>query len=188
MSQSLLYTQKNKKSTLILDFFRNFTYNIHMKMKLIVLGKIKEACLKGGIAEYAKRLSRFCDLKIIELADEKIPDNPSEAECRAVLEKEGEKILKQIAPNDYVISLCVEGKQMPSEAFAETIEKIGSAGFGSVAIVIGGSLGLSERVKSASRLKLSFSKMTFPHQLMRLILTEQLYRAFKIINHETYHK
>lgn len=159
-----------------------------MKIKLIVLGKIKETYLKDGIAEYAKRLSRFCDLQIIELPDEKIPDTPSEAQSLAVLEKEGEKILKHISGTDYIISLCVEGRQMPSEGLAEVLETAANNGFSTIAFIIGGSLGLSARVKNQSHLKLSFSKFTFPHQLMRLILIEQIYRAFKINNHETYHK
>lgn len=159
-----------------------------MKIKLIVLGKLKEKYLKDGIAEYGKRLSRFCDFKIIELADEKIPDNPSPAEEQTVLKKEGEKVLKQLQPNDYVIPLCVEGTLLSSEQLAKTIENAGNNGFNSIAFIIGGSLGLADEVKKAGHIKLSFSKMTFPHQLMRLCLTEQIYRAFKINNNETYHK
>lgn len=155
---------------------------------MIVLGKLKEKYLKDGIAEYGKRLSRFCDFKIIELADEKIPDNPSPAQEKEVLKKEGEKVLKQLQPNDYVIPLCVEGTCLSSEQLAKTIENAGNNGFSSIAFIIGGSLGLSEEVKKAGHLKLSFSKMTFPHQLIRLCLTEQIYRAFKINNNETYHK
>ena len=159
-----------------------------MKIKLIVLGKIKEQYLKDGIAEYTKRLSRFCDLEMLELPDEKIPDNPSAAQCQSVLEKEGARILKHIAPTDYCITLCVEGTQMSSEKLAQTMEVIATGGYGTIAFIIGGSLGLSEAVKQQSQLRLSFSKCTFPHQLMRLILTEQIYRSFKINRNETYHK
>ena len=159
-----------------------------MKIKIIVTGKLKEKYLKNGIAEYEKRLSRFCDLKIIELPDEKIPDNASPAQEKAILEKEGERVLKQLSPSDFVIPLCVEGKFLSSEELAETIEKTTTSGTNSIAFIIGGSLGLSDEVKRMGNLKLSFSKMTFPHQLMRLILTEQIYRAFKINSNESYHK
>lgn len=159
-----------------------------MKIKIIVTGKLKEKYLKDGIAEYEKRLSRFCDLKIIELPDEKIPDNASPAQEKAILEKEGERVLKQLSSSDFVIPLCVEGKLLSSEELADTIEKTTTAGTNSIAFIIGGSLGLSDEVKRVGNLKLSFSKMTFPHQLMRLCLIEQIYRAFKINNNETYHK
>ena len=159
-----------------------------MKIKIIVTGKLKEKYLKDGIAEYEKRLSRFCDLKIIELPDEKIPDNASPAQEKAILEKEGERVLKQLSPADFVIPLCVEGKLLSSEELAETIEKTTTSGTNSIAFIIGGSLGLSDEVKKMGNLKLSFSKMTFPHQLMRLCLIEQIYRAFKINANETYHK
>ncbi len=159
-----------------------------MKIKLICVGKLKEKYLRDAIAEYSKRLSRFCDFKITELPDEKIPDNASAAEEARVIEAEAERILKSISPSDCVISLCVEGKQQSSEEFASYIDRLCTSGKSSIVFVIGGSLGLSERVKSASLLRLGFSKMTFPHQLMRLILSEQIYRAFKINSNEKYHK
>lgn len=159
-----------------------------MKIKIIVLGKMKEKYLKDGIAEYEKRLSRFCDFSILEFADEKIPDRASETERQAILVKEGERVLKAISPSDFVIALCIEGKALSSEELAKTIEKTTLSGCNSIAFVIGGSLGLSDEVKARADFKLSFSKMTFPHQLMRLCLAEQIYRAFKINNNETYHK
>lgn len=155
---------------------------------MIVLGKLKEKYLKDGIGEYVKRMSRFCDTEIIELNDEKIPDNPSQSEEKAVLAKEAERIKKHIGQKDYVISLCVEGKQLTSEELASKMSDISLSGYSTVDFIIGGSLGLDPEIKQLSHLKLSFSKFTFPHQLMRLILTEQLYRAFKINNNETYHK
>ena len=159
-----------------------------MKIKLITLGKLKETYLKDGIGEYVKRMSRFCDTEIIELNDEKIPDNPSQSEEKAVLAKEAERIKKHIGQKDYVISLCVEGKQLTSEKLAAKMSDISLSGYSTVDFIIGGSLGLDPEIKQLSHLKLSFSKFTVPHQLMRLILTEQLYRAFKINNNETYHK
>lgn len=159
-----------------------------MKIKIICVGKLKEKYLKEGIEEYLKRLKRFADVEITELADEKIPDNPSGGEMDIVISKEGEKILKHIGKNDYIISLCVEGKQLESERFAETISQITTFNSSTITFIIGGSLGIDRRIKEMSNLKLSFSKMTFPHQLMRLVLLEQIYRAFKINNREEYHK
>ena len=159
-----------------------------MKIKIVCVGKLKEKYLKDAIDEYTKRLSRFCTARITELSDEKIPDNPSLAEEEKVLEAEGEKILKCISPSDYVISLCVEGKALSSEEFAQKLSDIALSGKSTICFVIGGSLGLSQRVKARSDFRLSFSKMTFPHQLMRVFLTEQIYRAFKINSNEKYHK
>ena len=159
-----------------------------MKIKIICVGKIKEKYLKDAIEEYSKRISRFAKLEIIELGDEKIPDNASGAEEEKILKTEGEKILKHIAPKDYVISLCVEGKNISSQELAQKIDAVTLDGSSTIAFIIGGSLGLDNSVKSASSFKLSFSKMTFPHQLMRVILLEQVYRAFKINANEEYHK
>ncbi len=159
-----------------------------MKIRIICVGKIKEKYLKDAIAEYAKRLSRFCTFEVCELSDEKIPDNPSPAECEQVLKSEGEAILKRISKDSYVISLCVEGKSMSSEEFASKMRSITIGGKSTIDLIIGGSLGLHDSVKSRSDLKLSFSSFTFPHQLMRLILAEQIYRAFKINANEEYHK
>ena len=159
-----------------------------MKIKIVCVGKLKEKYLKDAIDEYTKRLSRFCTVQIIELSDEKIPDNPSLSEEEKVLELEGEKILKNISPSDYVFSLCVEGKALTSEEFAQKLSDIALSGKSTICFVIGGSLGLSKGVKARSDFRLSFSKMTFPHQLMRVFLTEQIYRAFKINANEKYHK
>lgn len=159
-----------------------------MKIKIICIGKLKEKYLKDAISEYSKRLSRFCSFEITELSDEKIPDNASVAEEQKVLNAEGEKILKCISPTDYVISLCVEGIEMSSEDFAKKLSSLSLGGKSSISFIIGGSLGLSDEVKSRSDYRLSFSKMTFPHQLMRVFLTEQIYRAFKINANEKYHK
>ncbi|MGE4284163.1 MAG: 23S rRNA (pseudouridine(1915)-N(3))-methyltransferase RlmH, partial [Clostridia bacterium] len=141
-----------------------------------------------GINEYAKRLSRYCKLDIIELNDEKIPDNASEKEEEIVRTTEGQKILNHIKEGSYTIALCIEGKQIDSLELSQTIEKVAVSGQSTINFIIGGSVGLSDEVKSKADYKLSFSKLTFPHQLMRLILLEQIYRSFKIINNETYHK
>ena len=159
-----------------------------MNINIIAVGKIKEDFLKKGCAEYEKRLSRFCKLNIIEVSDEAMSDRPSESERDAVLKKEGAKILNAIKNTDVLISLCVEGKQMPSEQFAEFMKDSCVSGASSFTFVIGGSLGLLSEIKEKSKLRLSFSKMTFPHQLMRMVLLEQIYRAFKINAGESYHK
>ncbi len=159
-----------------------------MKIKIICLGKLKEKYLRDAIDEYSKRLSRFCTLEIKELSDEKIPDNASAAQEQKILETEAGKIKKYVSDDDYVISLCVEGKQISSEALAGRISEITLSGKSTICFIIGGSLGLDESIKKMSDLRLSFSLMTFPHQLMRVILTEQIYRAFKINSNEKYHK
>lgn len=159
-----------------------------MKIRIVCVGKIKEKYLKDGIAEYAKRLSRFCTFEVCELPDIKIPDNPSQAECEKLLRDEGDSILKHLGKDSYVITLCVEGKAMSSEELAQKIASVTLMGRSNVDFVIGGSLGLSDEVKRRSDLRLSFSSFTFPHQLMRLILSEQIYRAFKINANEEYHK
>ena len=159
-----------------------------MKIKIICVGKIKEKYLKDAIDEYSKRISRFSNIEIIEINDEKIPDNASNAEEQKVIKTEGEKIQKYISPKDYVIALCVEGKNISSEELANKISDITLSGASNIAFIIGGSLGIYEEIKKSSNFKLSFSKMTFPHQLMRVILLEQIYRAFKINANEEYHK
>lgn len=159
-----------------------------MKIKIICVGKIKEKYFADGIKEYTKRLSRFCKLEICEAADEKIPDNASEKEALAVLDSEGAKIEKYIGKGDYVIALCVEGKNISSTDLAKKFSEIQLSGKSGITFIIGGSLGICDRVKNMSDFRLSFSKMTFPHQLMRLVLTEQIYRAFKINANEEYHK
>ena len=158
------------------------------RSNIVCVGKIKEKYLKLGIDEFKKRLSKYCKLEIIELEDEKAPENLSDKEMLMIKEKEGKKILSKIKDNSYVIALAIDGKNLSSEELAETINKLGVRGISNITFVIGGSLGLSDEVLSRADYKLSFSKMTFPHQLMRLILLEQVYRAYRINNGEPYHK
>ena len=159
-----------------------------MKITLITVGKIKERFFEDAIAEYSKRLSRYCKLEIIQVADEKTPDGASENVERQIKEKEGNRILSHISDNDYVIALAINGKERDSVELAEHIKALGLHGKSSLTFVIGGSLGLSEEVLKRADEKLSFSKMTFPHQLMRVILSEQIYRSYRIIHGEPYHK
>ena len=149
-----------------------------MRINIVCVGKIKEKYLKLGIDEFKKRLSKYCKLEIIELEDEKAPENLSDKEMLIIKEKEGKKILSKIKDNSYVIALAIDGKNLSSEELAQTINKLGVRGVSNITFVIGGSLGLSDEVLSRADYKLSFSKMTFPHQLMRLILLEQVYRAY----------
>ncbi len=158
--------------------------NIH----LIVVGKIKEKYFTDAIGEYSKRLGRYCNLNIIEVKDEPTPDNPSEREIELVLEKEGERIEAKIPKNAYLVPLCIEGKQLESVEFADFFGKTANDGKNDIAFVIGGSLGICGRIKQRADFKLSFSKMTFPHQLMRVVLLEQIYRAFNINGGGKYHK
>lgn len=155
---------------------------------VLTVGKIKEDYLTMAIEEYSKRLGRYCKLKMISVKDEATPDNPSENERNTVLKKEGDRLLEKIPNGAYVVPLCIEGKQMSSEAFAERIRTVAVSGKGEMVFVIGGSFGLDDRIKSIADLKLSFSEMTFPHQLMRVVLMEQLYRGFNILNGGKYHK
>lgn len=159
-----------------------------MKITLITVGKIKEKYLKDAIAEYSKRLNRYCKLEIIEVADEKTPDQASETVEEGIRAKEGERILKYIKDDMYVVTLEISGKMLSSEELAEKINSLGLAGKSSIAFVIGGSIGLGKEVLSRSDYALSFSKMTFPHQLMRVILLEQVYRSYRIISGSPYHK
>ena len=152
------------------------------------MGKLKEKYLKDGIAEYSKRLSRFTKLEILELVDEKTPDHASAAENAKILEKEADRILSKIAEREFVIALAIEGKQFLSETFAKTISEITIKGFSDVTFIIGGSLGLAPVVKKRANLLMSFGKLTLPHQLMRLVLMEQIYRAFMIQAGSPYHK
>ena len=158
-----------------------------MKITILCVGKIKEKYFTDAIKEYTKRLSRFANTEIIEVADEKIPDNASAREEEIIKEKEGSKILSKIREASYIIALCIEGKEMSSEELAKKIENI-SMQNSHIVFIIGGSLGLSDEVKQKAHLKLSFGQMTLPHQLMRVVLCEQVYRAFKINNNESYHK
>lgn len=159
-----------------------------MKITLITVGKIKEKYLKDAIAEYSKRLSKYCKLEIVEVADEKTPDNASETVENAIRAKEAERILKHVKDDAYVITLEIQGKQLTSEEMADKIEKLGVQGTSHIIFIIGGSIGLGEEVLKKSDYALSFSKMTFPHQLMRVILLEQIYRSYRIISNEPYHK
>lgn len=159
-----------------------------MKITIITVGKIKEKYLTEAIKEYSKRLSKYCKLEIIEVADEKTDENASETMNKITKDKEGERILKYVKDDSYVITLEILGKMLTSPELAEKINNICINGLSHIVFIIGGSLGLSENVSKRSDYKLSFSKMTFPHQLMRVILLEQIYRAFRINNNEPYHK
>ncbi|WP_313770662.1 23S rRNA (pseudouridine(1915)-N(3))-methyltransferase RlmH [Bacillus sp. S/N-304-OC-R1] len=159
-----------------------------MNISIITVGKLKEKYLKQGIDEYLKRLSAYAKMEIIEVSDEKAPEELSETEMLQVKQKEGERILGKINPDAHVIALAIEGKMKSSEELADTLDKLATYGKSKVAFVIGGSLGLSEDVLKRADEKLSFSKMTFPHQLMKLILLEQVYRAYRINRGEPYHK
>lgn len=159
-----------------------------MEIRFICVGKLKEDYWKDAVAEYKKRLSRFCNVNIVEIKEARLPDKASAAEEEAVKREEGQGILKQVRESDFVITLEILGKQLSSEELADKIEGLGLEGKSSLVFVIGGSLGLSKEVSQRADFKLSFSKMTFPHQMMRVILLEQVYRSFKIIKNEAYHK
>ena len=159
-----------------------------MKITCVVVGKIKEKYFTDAIKEYSKRLGRYCKLEIVELADEKTPDGASEAEEQAIREKEGERILKTLKDDAYVIALAIEGKMLDSVELSKKIESLGISGTSHIAFVIGGSLGLAPAVMKRADYALSFSRMTFPHQLMRVVLLEQLYRSYRIMKNEPYHK
>jgi len=159
-----------------------------LKITIIAVGKLKEKYLKEGIAEYSKRLSRFCDLNIIEVADEQAPENLSSAQEEQVKKREAERILKRVSSGSFLIVLDVKGKKLDSEGFASKLKSLFLSGNSNITFVIGGSLGLDGELLRKADFSLSLSDMTFPHQLTRLILLEQLFRAFKIINGEPYHK
>lgn len=159
-----------------------------MKVTILAVGKIKEKFFRDAIAEYEKRLSRYCKLEIIEVADEKTPDNAGMAIEEQIKQKEAERILNRINHDTYVITLEILGEEMDSVSFSNMLQKLSVSGKSQIVFVIGGSLGLHESVTRRSDRRVSFSPMTFPHQLMRVILCEQIYRGFRIINHEPYHK
>ena len=159
-----------------------------MKIKVVTVGKLKEKYLKDGIAEYSKRISRFAKLEMIELADEKTPDKASESENQKILEIEGQRILSKVGDRDFVIALAIEGKTFSSEEFSKQLEEASIKGFSTLTFIIGGSLGLSSSVKNRANLSVSFGRLTLPHQLMRLVLAEQIYRAFTIQQGSPYHK
>ena len=159
-----------------------------MKIKIVTVGKLKEKYLKDGIAEYTKRISRFAKLEMIELADEKTPDKASELENQKILETEGERILSKVGERDFVVVLAIEGKTFSSEDFSKQLEQASIKGYSTLTFIIGGSLGLAPVVKNRANLSISFGRLTLPHQLMRLVLVEQIYRAFTIQQGSPYHK
>ena len=175
-----IYTNQIRYNIIIEDFnikrdrrkYCFFSGRNYMRINIVCVGKIKEKYLKLGIDEFKKRLSKYCKLDIIELDDEKAPENLSDKEMEMIKDKEGKKILAKIKDTSYVIALAIDGKSLSSEELADTINKLGIRGVSNITFVIGGSLGLSDEVLSRADYKLSFSKMTFPHQLMRLILLE----------------
>ena len=163
-----------------------------MKLSILCVGKIKEAFYRDAVAEYSKRLSRYCRLEIIEVADEKTPENASPLMETQIRRKEGERLLarldKEAKDGAFVCALAIDGKQLDSVELSEKLKSLGTSGTSHIVFLIGGSLGMSEEVFRRADFKLSFSKMTFPHQLMRVILLEQIYRGFRIMNGEPYHK
>ena len=159
-----------------------------ISVNIICIGSLKEKYFKDGIAEYSKRLKAFCKFNIIELDEHKLPQNPKDSEINQGVLVEGEKIKAKISKNSYIISMCVEGKIISSEELAQKIQTVSLDGFSTVDFIIGGSFGLSKDIKNMSNFKMSMSKMTFPHQLARLILSEQIYRAFQISSGGKYHK
>ncbi len=159
-----------------------------MIIDIIAVGKVKEKYVNEGIKEYTKRLSRYTSLNIIEVDDEKAPEKLSNRDKDIIKKKEGERILNKITQDSYVIALSIDGKGLSSEEFADKINNLMIEGSSHITFIIGGSLGLSDEVLKRAQMKLSFSKMTFPHQLMRMILLEQVYRSFRIIRNEPYHK
>ena len=159
-----------------------------LKITLITVGRLKEQYLRDAVKEYEKRLSTLCSLKNVEIDAVKLPDNPNDSQISSALDSEAVKILSNIPNGAYVIPMCIEGKQLSSEELSQKIDTLGVSGQGSICFIIGGSYGLSERVKSKADFKLSMSKMTFPHKIARVMLLEQIYRAFKILQGGTYHK
>lgn len=159
-----------------------------LKIDLIVLGKIKEKYLNEAIDEYKKRISRFASLNIVELKDRDKPDKLSDAELDKIIDEESEEILTKIDEESFVITLEIEGKLLTSEEFAEEIKNVSVRGYSKITLIIGGSNGFNKKVSSKADLKLSFGRMTMNHKLMRVVLLEQIFRCFKIINNEAYHK
>jgi len=158
-----------------------------INVSVICVGKLKERYLRDGCAEYIKRLSAFSKVKVVEVSEERAGDNPSESEIKNIIEKEGKRIIAKIPKGSFVIPMCIEGKEFSSPDFSKELEKI-SMNYSGVAFIIGGSFGLSDEVKSLGKIKLSFGKLTLPHQLARMVLLEQIYRALSISNNSKYHK
>ncbi|WP_294447904.1 MULTISPECIES: 23S rRNA (pseudouridine(1915)-N(3))-methyltransferase RlmH [Ruminococcus] len=160
-----------------------------IKINIICIGKIKEKYFTDAIAEYAKRLTAFCKFNIVELSEERIKSNtPNQSQIDEVISSEGKRIMQKISPSDYVVAMCIEGKLMSSEELSKLIDNASVSGKSTVDFIIGGSYGLDESVKKRSDVRLSMSKMTFPHQMARMILSEQIYRAFEISSNGKYHK
>lgn len=159
-----------------------------MKIRIVCVGKIKERFFEDAIAEYRKRISAYATVEIVAVSDEKTPDKAGEKLNEQIKDKEGQRILSKIKPNDFVILLDLKGKMLTSEEMSGDLGQYMVSGISDFTFIIGGSLGVSEAVKQRADVKWSFSKLTFPHQLMRVILLEQIYRAFKIMHHEPYHK
>ena len=159
-----------------------------MRITILTVGKIKEPYLREAVQEYSKRLGRYCRLEILETADEKTPDQLETAAAQQVCQREGERLLKRLPADSYVITLEILGRQLSSEKFAQKIDNLAVQGISHIVFVIGGSLGLGRNIREKSDFALSFSEMTYPHQLMRVILLEQIYRSYRIINGEPYHK
>lgn len=159
-----------------------------LNITVLAVGTVKETYLRDAIREYSKRLSAYCRLTFVECKEERLPDSPSPAEIRTAIVREGERLLASVPKRAYVVALCIEGKELSSEELADRISAITAGGYSELVFVIGGSDGLSDAVRERADLRLSFSRMTFPHQLMRVILTEQLYRAMNILGGGKYHK
>lgn len=159
-----------------------------MKIKIVAVGKLKEKYLKQGIEEYGKRLTKYCKFEIVEVTDEKAPENLSAAEMVGIKKREGEKILSKVGDNDFVFALAINGKDHTSEEFSKKIDEVTLNGKSTITFIIGGSLGLSDEVMKRCNQTISFGRVTYPHQLMRLILTEQIYRCFRISHGHAYHK
>lgn len=159
-----------------------------MQITVVAVGKLKEKYLNAGVDDFRKRLSRYCKFELVETGEEKVPEGLSAAEKKMIKDKEGAGILRHLKAGKYVIALDIQGEMLSSRDFAEFIRKLGLTGNSHIIFVIGGTLGLSEKVLRRANFRLSFSSMTFPHQMMRLILLEQLFRAFRIIKNEPYHR
>lgn len=159
-----------------------------INVNIICIGKLKEDYLRAACAEYQKRLGAFCKLTVTELSPSKLPDNPNDAQITAALNDEADRILAKISANDAVFAMCIEGKELPSEALSAKIDELAVSGFGSICFIIGGSHGLAPQVKQRAKIRLSMSPMTFPHQLARVMLLEQIYRCFMISSGGKYHK
>ena len=159
-----------------------------IKITILCVGKLKEEYWRQACAEYSKRMTRFADFSIIEVNEERMPDEPSQAQIENTLRKEGERLIAKMPSGSAVIPMCIEGRQYDSPSLAAEIEDLASAGYSHIFFVIGGSWGLSDEVKKCAKIKLSMSKMTFPHQLARVMLCEQIYRAFQISGGGKYHK